>query len=54
ELRSKTNISSMHDVFEMLDVDGGGELTREEFVDGLLNLFLHDVPATAVQTLRLL
>lgn len=54
ELRAKTNISSMHDVFEMLDVDGGGELTREEFVDGLLNLFLHDVPATAVQTLRLL
>eukprot|EP00439_Symbiodinium_sp_Y106_P063591 s1452_g9.t2 len=54
ELRAKTNISSMHDVFEMLDVDGGGELTREEFVDGLLNLFLHDVPATSVQTLRLL
>ncbi|CAE7606803.1 Scn5a [Symbiodinium natans] len=54
ELRAKSNISTMHDVFEMLDVDGGGELTREEFVDGLLNLFLHDVPATSVQTLRLL
>ena len=27
---------------------------QQEFVDGLLNLFLHDVPATAVQTLRLL
>eukprot|EP00439_Symbiodinium_sp_Y106_P044549 s1452_g5.t1 len=94
ELRSKSRVSSMQDlgvgarspvwmhgtseVFEMLDVDGGGELTREEssfgscnprldsvktglfyiqyreFVDGLLNLFMHDDPATSVQTLRLL
>ncbi|CAE7814091.1 NaCP60E [Symbiodinium sp. CCMP2456] len=54
ELRSKSRVSSMQEVFEMLDVDGGGELTREEFVDGLLNLFMHDDPATSVQTLRLL
>ncbi|CAE7162947.1 NaCP60E, partial [Symbiodinium necroappetens] len=54
ELRSKSRVSSMQEVFEMLDVDGGGELTRQEFVDGLLNLFMHDDPATSVQTLRLL
>jgi len=54
ELRAKSHVSSMQDVFEMLDVDGVGELTRQEFVDGLLNLFLHDVPLPAVQTLRLL
>eukprot|EP00439_Symbiodinium_sp_Y106_P065924 s447_g10.t1 len=45
ELRAKSRVSSMQEVFEMLDVDGGGELTREEFVDGLLNLFMQDVPA---------
>ncbi|CAE7606821.1 NaCP60E [Symbiodinium natans] len=54
ELRSKSRVTSMQEVFEMLDVDGGGELTREEFVDGLLNIFMHDDPATSVQTLRLL
>lgn len=54
ELRSKARVSSMQEVFEMLDVDGGGELTREEFVDGLLNLFMQDVPVATIQTLRLL
>jgi len=54
ELRAKSRVSSMQEVFEMLDVDGGGELTREEFVDGLLNLFMQDVPVATIQTLRLL
>ena len=28
----------MTDLFELLDVDGSGRLTRGEFVEGLLNL----------------
>ena len=34
---------SMTDLFELLDVDGSGRLTRGEFVEGLLNLVLMDV-----------
>ena len=34
----------MGDLFELLDVDGGGSLTQAEFVEGLLNLVLLDVP----------
>ena len=33
----------MTDLFELLDVDGSGRLTRGEFVEGLLNLVLMDV-----------
>jgi len=54
ELLAKSNVGSMHDVFDVLDVDGGGELTREEFVDGLLNMFLHEVPFESVQMLRMM
>ena len=32
----------MTDLFELLDVDGSGRLTRGEFVEGLLNLVLMD------------
>ena len=28
----------MVDLFELLDVDGGGQLTQHEFVEGLLTL----------------
>ena len=30
----------MVDLFELLDVDGGGQLTQHEFVEGLLKLSL--------------
>ena len=40
----------MGDLFELLDVDGSGRLSRGEFVEGLLNLVLMDValPASLV------
>jgi len=45
---------SMGDLFQMLDVDEGGTLTQAEFLEGLLNLLLLDVPIWAIQSLKLL
>eukprot|EP00930_Biecheleria_cincta_P059224 TRINITY_DN44985_c0_g1_i1.p2 TRINITY_DN44985_c0_g1~~TRINITY_DN44985_c0_g1_i1.p2 ORF type:complete len:221 (-),score=48.46 TRINITY_DN44985_c0_g1_i1:71-733(-) len=47
-------IQSMEEVFEMLDVTGDGCLTQVEFAEGLLHLFLNDMPIQQVQTLKLL
>lgn len=60
----------MEDLFQMLDVDDGGTLSQAgrilgtsegvpyggqaEFLEGLLNLLLLDVPIWAIQTLKLL
>eukprot|EP00913_Durusdinium_trenchii_P030381 g28458.t1 len=59
ELFEKSGISSMKEIFAILDVDGGGELSQDEFVDGLLDIFFRDVPLEilghlTVQTLKLL
>ena len=42
------------ELFEYLDVDGTGTLSQAEFVEGLLNLCLLDMPIATVQTLKLL
>ena len=44
----------MQDLFDMLDVDEGGTLSQEEFLEGLLKLLLLDVPIWAIQALNLL
>ncbi|CAE7490358.1 unnamed protein product, partial [Symbiodinium natans] len=36
KLLENVSIDSMVDLFELLDVDGGGQLTQHEFVEGLL------------------
>lgn len=54
KLLESISISSMADLFELLDVDGTGSLTQGEFVEGLLNLALLDVPVWTLQSLRLL
>jgi len=54
KLLENISIPSMADLFELLDVDGTGSLTQGEFVEGLLNLVLLDVPIWTIQSLRLL
>jgi len=54
KLLETVSVDSMTDLFELLDVDGGGTLTQNEFVEGLLNLVLLDVPIWTIQTLKLL
>eukprot|EP00931_Biecheleriopsis_adriatica_P039521 TRINITY_DN22598_c0_g1_i1.p1 TRINITY_DN22598_c0_g1~~TRINITY_DN22598_c0_g1_i1.p1 ORF type:complete len:530 (+),score=105.12 TRINITY_DN22598_c0_g1_i1:49-1638(+) len=46
-------VGSMMEVFELLDVGEDGELSQEEFVEGLLDLLCCDVPIHAIQILRL-
>lgn len=47
-------IDNMQELFEMLDVDGTGTLTLAEFVEGLMNLALLDVPIWTIQSQRML
>lgn len=47
-------VENITDIFDYLDVDGTGELSQMEFVEGLLNLCLLDMPISTMQTLKLL
>eukprot|EP00439_Symbiodinium_sp_Y106_P065345 s720_g10.t1 len=47
-------VESMADIFDYLDVDGTGQLSQMEFVEGLLNLCLMDMPISTIQSLKLL
>eukprot|EP00930_Biecheleria_cincta_P016455 TRINITY_DN13379_c0_g1_i1.p1 TRINITY_DN13379_c0_g1~~TRINITY_DN13379_c0_g1_i1.p1 ORF type:complete len:583 (+),score=89.62 TRINITY_DN13379_c0_g1_i1:144-1892(+) len=46
-------IASMHDIFLLLDVDNGGSLSHDEFLEGLVSIFLHDAPIETLQIYRL-
>eukprot|EP00930_Biecheleria_cincta_P043292 TRINITY_DN29745_c0_g1_i1.p1 TRINITY_DN29745_c0_g1~~TRINITY_DN29745_c0_g1_i1.p1 ORF type:complete len:532 (+),score=92.80 TRINITY_DN29745_c0_g1_i1:50-1597(+) len=56
ELFDNSTVSCMKEVFEILDVEwhGGGTVSKEQFVEGLLNMLLLDVPVHTVQTLQML
>ncbi|CAE7040125.1 Catsper1 [Symbiodinium sp. KB8] len=54
ELFDNSSVSSLQEVFEILDISGKGFLSQSEFVEGLLNMFLLDVPIHTIQILRLL
>jgi len=53
-LFEKASVDSMADLFETLDVDGSGVISRYEFIEGLLNLFLRDVPVPAQMTMKMI
>eukprot|EP00930_Biecheleria_cincta_P045090 TRINITY_DN31078_c0_g1_i1.p1 TRINITY_DN31078_c0_g1~~TRINITY_DN31078_c0_g1_i1.p1 ORF type:complete len:616 (-),score=106.99 TRINITY_DN31078_c0_g1_i1:3-1850(-) len=54
ELFKQGSVSSMEDLFLMLDVDGRGWLLKDEFLDGLISVLVMNVPIQTVQTLKLL
>ena len=47
-------VDNMRDIFDLLDVNGAGVLTQMEFVEGLLNLCLLDMPMWTMQQMKLL
>eukprot|EP00435_Cladocopium_sp_Y103_P064196 s107_g25.t2 len=51
-LKENVSADNMADLFGVLDVDGSGELDMKEFVGGLLQLWLMDVPITTLQILK--
>ncbi|CAE7259091.1 scn4aa [Symbiodinium natans] len=53
-LLESIHVETMADFFHYLDVDGSGNVSQTEFVEGLLNLCLQDVPIWTIQTLKLL
>jgi hypothetical protein len=53
-LESILRHEKLSDLFEFLDMDGSGEVTREEFVDGVVHLVLQNQPFETSQTLQLL
>jgi len=52
-LADMISVDNMVDLFEMLDVDGSGELSPEEFVAGILNVTILDMPIAGIQSLKL-
>mmetsp|Transcript_52655 Transcript_52655/g.94511 ORF Transcript_52655/g.94511 Transcript_52655/m.94511 type:complete len:525 (+) Transcript_52655:60-1634(+) len=52
-VRNNVPVDSLAELFEMIDVDGGGELTLEEFLDGLLELWLMDMPISTIQLIKM-
>jgi len=49
----KASVDSMAELFSKLDVDESGILTREEFTEGLLNIFLLDIPVADMQIMKM-
>jgi len=51
---SNTYASGLEDLFDMLDVDGRGQLSLVEFADGFLGLLTMDVPIHTMKIFKLL
>eukprot|EP00439_Symbiodinium_sp_Y106_P050917 s954_g6.t1 len=54
ELLDKASVESMSELFQQLDVDESGRVNREEFIEGLLDIFLREVPVYSIQATKML
>mmetsp|Transcript_19940 Transcript_19940/g.46739 ORF Transcript_19940/g.46739 Transcript_19940/m.46739 type:complete len:573 (+) Transcript_19940:69-1787(+) len=54
QILDRASVDSMTELFEILDVDNTGTVNREEFVEGLLNIFLREVPVSSLQMIKML
>jgi len=50
----RASVESMAELFEMLDVDKSGRVSREEFTEGILDIFLREVPLSSLQMMKML
>ncbi|CAE7512133.1 Cacna1h [Symbiodinium natans] len=50
----QASVGSMTELFNVLDVDKSGVVTREEFVEGLMDILLRDVSIPQMQQLKML
>ncbi|CAE7268119.1 NaCP60E, partial [Symbiodinium pilosum] len=54
ELLDRASVDSMSELFQQLDVDSSGMVNREEFIEGLLDIFLREVPIYSLQMMKML
>jgi len=52
-VRYSIKVDNMAELYELLDVDGNGEMSLEQFIHGLLELWLMDLPIHTVQLLKM-
>lgn len=52
-LLDRASVDSVTDLFALLDVDGSGIITRQEFIEGLLSIFLREIPVSVLQLLKM-
>ncbi|CAE7460700.1 Cacna1h [Symbiodinium microadriaticum] len=54
QILDRASVGSMTELFNVLDVDKSGVVTREEFAEGLLDIFMRDVSVSSLQQMKLL
>lgn len=54
QILDRASVSSMTELFNVLDVDKSGVVTREEFAEGLLDILLRDVSVSSLQQMKTL
>ncbi|CAE7934969.1 CACNA1I, partial [Symbiodinium sp. KB8] len=54
QILDRASVSSMTELFNVLDVDKSGVVTREEFAEGLLDILLRDVSVSSLQQMKIL
>ncbi|CAE7661069.1 CACNA1H, partial [Symbiodinium pilosum] len=50
----RASVESMTELFDMLDVDKSGRINKDEFTEGILDIFLRDVPLSSLQMMKML
>lgn len=54
ELLDVLFVDDLADIFMQLDVDGTGELSKDEFVNGILQMITRDTPMETLQIMKIL
>jgi len=52
KLLEKVSVDSVHELFDVLDVEGTGNLSQSEFLEGILEIATMDVPIQTIQILK--
>eukprot|EP00933_Yihiella_yeosuensis_P022859 TRINITY_DN1790_c3_g1_i1.p1 TRINITY_DN1790_c3_g1~~TRINITY_DN1790_c3_g1_i1.p1 ORF type:complete len:596 (+),score=89.61 TRINITY_DN1790_c3_g1_i1:214-2001(+) len=48
----KAAVGNMEDLFKILDIDGTGEISQEEFLEGIIEIAVLDIPGPSMQILK--
>eukprot|EP00931_Biecheleriopsis_adriatica_P041099 TRINITY_DN23532_c0_g1_i1.p1 TRINITY_DN23532_c0_g1~~TRINITY_DN23532_c0_g1_i1.p1 ORF type:complete len:622 (-),score=142.90 TRINITY_DN23532_c0_g1_i1:72-1748(-) len=51
-IMEKASVDGMSELFELLDIDCTGSLSQDEFLEGVLNISIMDIPVSTMQILK--